>query len=227
MMVALVDSDSLIYKVGFTTEDEPEAIAISRLAYLLEEIIFVDLHCCEDYQVFISGSGNYRKEISSDYKANRKAPRPRHYELLRDYLVKSWDANVSNGNEADDEVCKAAWKYGVDGCVVAHIDKDLDQIPGKHYNYNKKVFYDVDPVTALRNFYKQTLTGDVSDNVIGIKGIGPKKADKILGSLDTEMEMYRACLDAYKGDANRLNINARLLYLQRSDDDAWKEPVDA
>jgi len=35
---------------------------------------------------------------------------------------------------------------------------------------------------AQRNFYTQVLTGDTTDGYKGIPGIGPKKAEAILGS---------------------------------------------
>jgi 5'-3' exonuclease len=221
----LLDADSLLYKVGFSTQEESEKIAISRISTMLEEIIFTELHTYEDYKVFLSGSENYRKEIDPQYKANRVSEKPKHYDILKEYVLSAWAADLSAGNEADDQVCIAAYELGVNGCIIAHIDKDLDQIPGKHYNYNKKEFYEVDEYKAALNFYTQILTGDRVDNVIGIAGIGPKKAAKLLADCKTEGDMYAACSQAYKGDSERLIRNARLLHLQRKRDDEWQPPV--
>lgn len=220
----LLDCDSIIYKVGFSTQEESEAIAVSRISTMLEEIIFTELHDYEDYKVFLSGSDNYRKQIDPAYKANRVSEKPRHYDILKEYVIKGWAADVSDGNEADDQVCIAAYELGVDNCIVCHIDKDLDQIPGKHYNYNKKEFYEVDEFTAALNFYTQLLTGDRVDNVTGIAGIGPKKAAKLLADCKTEGDLYAACCKAYKDESDRLIRNARLLYLQRKRDDEWQPP---
>ena len=221
-MIALIDSDSLIYKVGFTTQEESEKIAISRMSFMLEELVFVELSKYEEYQLFLSGSQNYRTTIDPQYKANRKAEKPKHYDLLKQYMITAWGASVSEGNEADDEVCIAAYKNP--DAIISHLDKDLDQIPGKHYNYNKKEFYEIDEFTANLNFYTQILTGDRVDNVIGIAGIGPKKAAKLLADCKTEGDMYAACCEAYKGDSERLIRNARLLYLQRKPNDDWEPP---
>ena len=49
-------------------------------------------------------------------------------------------------------------------------------IPGKHYNWNKKIFETVDLQTGIQHFYKQMLIGDSSDNIIGINGIGKVKS---------------------------------------------------
>ncbi|MGH7746922.1 MAG: hypothetical protein ACREQ5_19535, partial [Candidatus Dormibacteria bacterium] len=78
------------------------------------------------------------------------------------------------------------------------IDKDLDQIPGKHYNFMKEVSYEVSKEEAQRFFYFQLLCGDSIDNVPGCKGIGPKKADKALEGIETEEDFQQECLKAYE-----------------------------
>ena len=221
----LLDADSLLYKVGFSTEDVSASIAISRMATMVEEIIFDALsNTYEEYHVFLSGSENYRKDIDPEYKANRVGlQKPKHFDTLKQYLTQGWAATISAGNEADDEVCIKAYELSHE-CILAHIDKDLDQIPGKHYNYNKKEFYEIDEFSALYNFYTQLLTGDRVDNVKGITGIGPKKAAKLLADCQTETDLYAACSEAYKGDSEQLVRNGRLLYLQRKPNDDWEPP---
>ncbi len=59
------------------------------------------------------------------------------------------------------------------------IDKDLDMIRGWHYNFIKDKKYFIDDQQAIKHFYTQILTGDRVDNIIGLRGIGPKKAEKI------------------------------------------------
>ena len=60
-------------------------------------------------------------------------------------------------------------------------DKDLDQIPGWHYNWYHDKMYHVEPHQANRFLACQCLAGDMTDNIPGVKGIGPKKAELILG----------------------------------------------
>jgi 5'-3' exonuclease len=59
------------------------------------------------------------------------------------------------------------------------------------------------------------LTGDRTDNIIGLKGIGPKKAEKLLKDCKTEREYYDACLKAYDGNQLRVDENLNLLWLRR------------
>ena len=61
-------------------------------------------------------------------------------------MTDTWGAEVIDGWEADDEVGIRARQLAADGVefCIATIDKDLDQIPGLHYDYRQHVFYDID-----------------------------------------------------------------------------------
>ena len=62
-------------------------------------------------------------------------------------------------------------------------------IPGWHYNFRKQQKYFTTVEQSDYYFYKQMLTGDRVDNIIGIYGIGDKKAEKLLlGKSNEEME---------------------------------------
>ena len=228
-MKALIDADSLLYRVGFAAEEEHENIAKARLDETLEMLIFQDLEKCTSYQLFTSGSDNFRYNIAKSvpYKGNRvDMKRPKHLDSLKSHIVAKWNASVSEGKEADDDVCIAANLHP--HCIIAHIDKDLDQIPGSHYNYVKKEFYNIGKFEGLKNLYKQALVGDVADNIKGVKGIGKVKAEKILKECFTEKDLYETVLSCYNNNmANgeeRLHENMNLLYLLRSSDDEWRKP---
>ena len=98
------------------------------------------------------------------------------------------------------------------------------QIPCSHYNPNKRTMTEMGEFEGLRFFYTQILTGDKADNIIGLYGIGPKKADKILADCTTEAGMYEECLRSYGGDEARVIENARLLWLRRYDNQIWEPP---
>ena len=105
--------------------------------------------------------------------------------------------------------------------IIVSADKDLRQIPGKHYNFVKEELFEVTPLEGLRFFYKQTLIGDSSDNIYGVKGIGPVKAGKLIDCLDTEEEMYYTCRNLYKDD-DRFHLNCKLLWILREDMKIWE-----
>lgn len=222
----LIDGDIIGYRIGFSTEDENEKIVISRVATFLETMLWEDLEA-ETYQGYLTGSSNFRYDIArtAPYKGNRTAPKPKHLQLIRDYLVSAWDFQVSEGQEADDSIAieHVARNYE---SIIASIDKDFLQLRGNHWNFVKKEMVFITEEEAIKNFYRQVLTGDRVDNIIGIKGVGPVKADKILANCEGEAAMYSACVEAYGGEAERVIENCRLLWLRREADQLWQPPTE-
>lgn len=223
----LVDADILVYRIAFGCEEDSVEYAYQNMDNLLAEIMIGVGSDADPYQLYLTGSGNFRKELATiqPYKGTRKKEKPKHYKALRDYLVNQWDAIVIEGMEADDALAIKATELGL-GCVVVSIDKDLLQVEGKHYNFAKDKMVIIDKFTGLYNLYHQMLTGDRVDNIRGVKGIGEKKADKILADCKTEQEMYDAVLKAYDGNVEEMTENARLLYMLRSKDDWWYPPME-
>ena len=224
MITALIDADSLIYAVGFSSNDVEESIAVSRLEQTMVELC-MDLDC-EDYKGFLTGKGNFRDElaVTAPYKGQRTSEKPVHFQALKCHLVTSWGFTVVKGIEADDAVGIAAYAVPEDETIMVHIDKDLNQFRGWHYNYRKKQKYYVSEFEGLVAFYTQILTGDRIDNIIGLKGIGPVKAKKILADCTNETELYKADLKAYDGDEKRVLENGQLLWLQRKEHELWQLP---
>jgi hypothetical protein len=222
-MIAIIDSDSLTYAVGFSSNTDEEAIAVSRMEKTMIELC-MELDC-KDYQGYLTGKGNFRYDIAvtTPYKGNRVSEKPVHLQALRDHLVNSWGFIVVEGIEADDIVATKGTELK-DKCIIVGIDKDLDQIPGWHYNYRKKEKDYVTEFEGLTAFYTQILTGDRIDNIIGLKGIGPVKAKRILEECTNENELYQAVLKAYEGDQQRVLENGQLLWLQRSPNQVWTLP---
>ena len=181
---------------------------------------------CDDYRAWITGKTNFRFEVATTvpYKGNRKdAPKPKHYDALRKHLMKL-GAKMSDGEEADDSVGIASTEGNY---WIVHVDKDLDQLPGWHYNPVKDEEYYVTEFEGLYSFYKQILTGDRVDNIEGIRGIGPVKADKILKDCTTEEELYAACIKAYDGNTDRVLENGKLLWLRRKPNQMWQPPLNS
>jgi hypothetical protein len=223
-VIALIDADIVCYRVGFASQDVSEKLAISRTAEFMEELVMKPY--VGDYKGFLTGSNNYRKDIAktAPYKGNRISEKPIHYSLIREYLSLSWGCEVIHDQEADDAIGIAAFNTDVEDCIIMSIDKDLDMIRGWHYNFIKDIKYFVTEEEAIKNFYRQLLTGDRVDNIIGLKGIGPKKADKILEDCVTETDMYTAVLKAYDNNTERVLENGQLLWIRRNENEMWQPP---
>ena len=223
-MIALIDQDLLCYRCAASAENEEVDIAIQRLNDLLDQIL--TKAGATEYRAFLSGPSNFRKTIYPEYKANRTQPKPKWLVPLREYSLERLGAELAPEKlEADDSL----GIYQQSDTIICSLDKDLLQIPGKHFqwaisgpNWEKPdTFYEIDEIAGLKAFYKQCLKGDVSDNIKGIEGIGEKKAEKLLANCNTEQEMFDVVREQYGNDDEFL-MNARCLYILRSFDDDYK-----
>lgn len=223
--VALIDADMLCYRIGFACDKEVASVATRTMDSFIAELLG-DLQDCEDYELHLTGKGNFRNDIAVTvpYKGNRaELKKPVHLQALRDHLVNDWDAKVAQGQEADDAISIRATELG-DNSVIVSLDKDFDQVQGWHYNFVKHDMYYVTAEEGLLNFYMQFLTGDRIDNIIGVKGIGPVKARKILTNCGRlESDLWAAVVE-HLGEERALE-NGRLLYLRRKEDEIWNPPT--
>jgi len=222
--LALLDGDIICYRIGFTTQDVDEKIALSRINSYLDNILFDS--GASDYIVFLTGGNNYRKLIYPDYKANRTQEKPKHYELIRTYLMDHEAAVMCEDEEADDVMGYSQ----TEDTIICSIDKDLDQIPGRHFNFVKNKHYEITPEEGMAFFYSQLLTGDRVDNIPGLPKVGPAKAKKILGEWTNEQDAKTKTLAAYQEflgldeekARERINLIGKLLYIRRQPSEMWQ-----
>lgn len=218
-MIALLDGDIYAYRVGYTTMESPLGIAIYRLDDMVSNTL--DEVECSDYKIYLSDSeGNFRVKLFPEYKANRTAPKPKWLEELKEHLIVKWGASISFGQEADDALGinqdNGYPLYDIPpeifDTVICSIDKDLLQIAGNHYNFVTKEWKLVQPQDGLKWFYTQLLTGDVIDNIKGVKGIGKAKAAKILEKASTEEEYFLSVRDTYEKKYGEDGIKMMLVF---------------
>lgn len=174
-----------------------------------------------------------RKEIYPEYKAGR-AKAPDDFYAQIPYLHEMFDAFdwpllEIDDYEADDiigTISVAAAKKGIETCIVSG-DYDMMQLLSPHTNVyiNKKgaemlhfteVEFEQKYRVKLAQFvdYK-ALVGDSSDNIPGVRGIGPKAAEKLLGEYGTLDGVYEH-IDELKG-AQKANLeeNKENAYMSR------------
>lgn len=219
-MRSLIDGDIVCYRAACSAEDDEQWVAQARADKIVNDIL--EDTGADSYGMYLTGSGNFRRELLPSYKANRPVERPKHWAAVREFLVTQHKAVMCEGYEADDELgIQQDKERGT--TVICSIDKDLLQIPGRHYNFVKKVFQEVTYDQGYKALYIQSLVGDRSDNIFGIAGIGPVKAGKVLDGLLPE-EYYEACRELYNDD-ERYHTNMKLLYIWRKPNDMWEPPT--
>lgn len=241
-MKVLFDGDIIAFRCSAAGEKEDFGI----VAYYMDQLIGDVMQACkgDTFEMFISGKGNFRYDIYPEYKANRDGSFvPRWREQAKQHLIAKYNADVSEGCEADDRMGiaqMAAKGYDEDhgsgvqthATVIASLDKDLLMIPGNHYSWEisgkskdtawtkPAIWQTVDHLEGLRWFYTQCITGDVADNIKGISGRGKVFAKDLLEGLSTEQEMFDAVREEYGIDDEFL-MNGRLLWIWQQENDDW------
>lgn len=204
-MIALIDADSLVYIIAWNykdagTEDEVKAACDNFLKDILT--ITGSTHYIGSFSA--PSDKTFRKERYryAEYKGNRGEKSEwmvRLEPVIKSHYITEHSFIQEDALEADDIISGVISHYRAssysfqESWVICSPDKDLRQIPGKHYNY-KATKTDtpnqieiVNDDTAFFNFWMQMLTGDSTDNVAGVPGLGEVKARKLMDEwLDTQ-----------------------------------------
>lgn len=250
----IVDADTMLYRVGFSNPPD-EDCAKAQIAKYARSCIDRVSSCSgisfDEHLLVVtldSPAGRYRTlkfGKTVDYKAHRTAAgKPLFVPVMQEQLCKTFRTFLvpSHEREADDACSAFAHEYRARGLpyVVAAVDKDLNQIPGNHYNYVKDTFYHVTEEEANKFFFEQLLTGDTADNIPGIYGIGPIKAKKILSKGSNSEEWWELTVKAYSeyyqsnlttpavtDDAltEMLYERGNMLWIQRYEGQEWYPPI--
>ena len=195
MTTLLLDTDIIAYRAATSAETEvdwgddiwslytdlsaaKEAFA-TQVDKIVQKLGGKEVLCClSDHK------GNFRRSVDASYKSNRKGTRkPVGYVALCDWIGTTYAVRRKPNLEADDVLgILSTWPGNAGKCVVVSDDKDLKTIPGKLYRPTADEQLTITPEEADRNFLTQCLTGDVTDGFKGVPGIGPKKAEAILGT---------------------------------------------
>lgn len=152
-----------------------------------------------DFVICLSDrSANFRKGVDPTYKSNRKGTRkPVGYVELAKWCQTSFRSFWKPTLEADDCLgLLATMPINKNKCVVVSEDKDLRSVPSRLYQPRADELVTISEQDADRFFLTQVLCGDPADGYPGVKGVGPKTAEKILGTQPTWAAVEAAFIKA-------------------------------
>ena len=184
------------------------------------------------------GSSSYRKEILPEYKQNRKDKYAtqteeekqafidffEEYEETLELLAEEYQVLRFKGVEADDlaaHLVKRKKDYGLEDVWLISSDRDWDlliQDGVSRFSYVTRKEVTIDNwsdhynVTPEEYISFKCLTGDKGDNVPGISGIGPKRAEGLIKDYGDAMTIYdNIPLSGSYKYIQELNANAEVL----------------
>lgn len=201
----LVDGSAFVHRAFFASPEMTRSDGLATNAIFTVLRLFLKMDREENPRhliFFLDGPGrNFRHELYPDYKANRTAtPEPLIAQLapIREVMdILGFRVEVSSGCEADDCIAglTASLKTGRQVVIVGS-DKDLKQCLDANV-----VIWDPQAkgqqITTLDSFMASTgltpqkwpdyqaLTGDSTDNIPGLAGVGPKTAAKLMQRFDS------------------------------------------
>lgn len=219
--IALIDGYGFVFRAyhslpPLTRNDGTPVGAVFGFTNMLIKLL-ASLDVSHIAVVFDSGSKTFRNEIFPEYKANRP---PCPEDLIPQFPIIREAAESLNiailekiGFEADDIIATLAKKHSTQGDSVLIIssDKDLMQLVDE-----KVLMYDAMKnkmitakeveekffVTPNKVLDVLSLMGDASDNVAGVKGIGPKTAAELINQFGN-LENIFTNLDKIKQEKRR------------------------
>jgi len=235
-MKLLIDADYIAYKSCAGAESEIDygedlIVVISRFSEAMRNIER-DLTRIKDQFPFhsgislhFSGPENFRKKIFPAYKGHRNRKKPCGYKRCIEELKERYHVVHKVMLEADDSLGIAATLDGMGDCIIVSPDKDMKQIPGRHYNFTET--FEVTPEEGRKWHLLQTVAGDNTDGYTGVPGMGLKKAEALFDNLGyTWAAVLEAFTDKGLTEEDAL-VNARLAKILTSEDYDFKqrEPI--
>lgn len=213
-VIPLVDGDILVYRLGFAADARAKknypgfdkevdylSDVLNLIDITIDRLIDKEFSHPETSYIFLSGKTNFRDDIATikPYKGNREGnSKPKYYNEIREYLIECCGADMTDGIEADDAMGTFQFGSSPKSTCIVTIDKDLNMIPGLHYNFVKEKHYYVTETEAYISFFRQLLEGDTTDNIPGITGIGPVTARKHILETLSEERCVEICKDLYR-----------------------------
>ena len=236
-MLTLIDGNSILFRAYYgvhsrltRTDGTPTGAVYAFLNMMLPVFAAArpdDVFVC----VFDASRKTFRQDIYPDYKANRD-------ETPADLISQSKMVQMGlmemgvpvlciPGVEADDVIATLATQ----NCTIADKtrimtgDKDLMQLVSdciflydgmKQKTIDRAAVIEKFGVPPERVIDVQSLMGDSSDNVPGVRGIGPKKAAELINEFGSLDGLY-ANLDNVKNERTRnmLLLSRELAYISR------------
>ena len=261
MKIALIDGFNLAFRAFYgmpdlTREDGFPTGAIHgwvRTMWWVEDNIKAD----KVYVFFDLGGASRQLAIREDYKANRgdtPVELEQQIPVIKEWTRAAGYAGVEeNGIEADDLIAAYSQKLSDDGhdVVIISADKDLAQLVNNRVHQmlppptaNPRLGWrELDPGGVEAKFGVKpgqiadylALIGDTSDNIPGLKGVGPKTATKWLVQYGTLEEVIGHCGELnpkrFQGlvyeEADNLRLNLQMTLLDRTlqvDEEAHADP---
>lgn len=243
----LIDGHNLLFRMFYGMPDEyytgggVKFNAVYGFTSAMAKVVDM-IHPTHIFTAFDSPECGDRRQLDVAYKANRPdfsdaepnecpfTQLPAIYEML---MIMGVPYAEIHGCEADDVLSSYAIEYGSRmDVIIMSTDKDYWQLISDSVSVLNYRGYDstlVTPHTVELKFGVtpaqfadfKCIVGDKSDNIIGVPGVGPKRAAELLKKYNSLDGIYEnldsveraATQKALEASRERMELNRKLIYL--------------
>lgn len=236
----IIDASSLIYRAYYAMSSWAENIqpAVNLFDHWLNDLSSLMKPYDQKFCVIdLNNRKSENFEILDSYKAGRKTPEmlKGHFkDFNKQALIEGYRIVSRDGQEADDVIASLLYRLkqtnDYDGTIIVSSDKDLLQLVSKKdkvvvlkpinnggTKFQPEKEQDVCKEFGISDPFKiidlKAFIGDGSDGYRGVKGIGMKRAQKLLEDFDDFDGIYKAL------DEGKIK-GAQARYLEEGRDDA-------
>lgn len=229
----LIDWNNLIYKYFYTMPEtlNEKGEDINAIVGFMKGLKNAFYNTSPNYfAISFDGRENKRKDIDSEYKAQRKeTPESlkRQIEGVIELLQEWWfPVFVYPGFEGDDIICSLANRNRLNKnikVIICSSDKDFKQMLDDNiviYNHQKVKYGDLKVLYTVEDFVKEyefypchfvdylSIVGDSADNIKGLPNVGEVSAKKLIQEYQTIDNIYEN-VENLKGALKRKVIEGK------------------
>ncbi len=220
----IIDGHSQLYQAyyaisGLTTPSGQPINAVYGFTRMLRKILMEDRPCYMTI-AFDSKGPTFRHKEYDKYKEHRKptpddliSQIPLMFDVIKAYNIPIF---AIQGFEADDIIGTIAKKVSMENieCTIITTDKDMDQLVDEHikiFNPRKKQIRNIERIQNEMGIEPKSfidvlaLSGDSSDNIPGVPGIGIKTALELIRDWKS-LENVLSNADKVKGKKKQENL---------------------
>jgi DNA polymerase-1 len=240
-VLVLIDGHALAYRAYFAMQNTAMSTSKNEPTFAVYGFINMLLAVWKEYEpdyfvVTFDLGDTFRHKLYQEYKATRdKMPDDLREQITRiEQVVQAFNMPVftKEGYEADDllgTLANQAARQGLEALIVTG-DRDAFQLvtphikviyPGGRNRFNERIVYDEAKVEERYGLSPQQLielkglTGDSSDNIPGVKGIGEKGGAKLIQQYGTLENIFDNLENISKSTRNKLETGRESAYLSR------------
>lgn len=239
--ILIIDCHNLIFRTLFVSSEQAKKFGedINETDFTYWKHLFLKSIMAQIKQfkptnviVAMDAKRSWRKDVYTDYKANRKSARDvsiidfEKFFVIADKFFEDMKSTFTNfffikeiGCEADDIIAVLTKKTFTDPCIIISTDRDLNQLLTlkhvKQYNPIEKKYFNV--ANPKMELDIKIITGDKGDNIPAVHTkCGPVKAAKYISEGLTTITTNSALLENWNRNRQLIDFDFIPLEIEKS-----------